>query len=74
MKQRMVTLPTASSYTGRVLKLVKYNTSSIVSASSNVGSLTAGTAQNTFFVSNALAGRFCEIISNGTVWQIVAQN
>ena len=69
-----ITLPTASSYTGRVLKLVKYNTSSIVSASSNVGSLTAGTAQNTFFVSNALAGRWCEIISNGTVWQIVGQN
>ena len=69
-----ITLPTASSYTGRVLKLVKYNTSSIVSASSNVGSLTAGTAQTTFFTSNALAGRFCEIISNGTVWQIVAQN
>jgi len=69
-----ITLPTASSSTGRVLKLVKYNTSSIVSASSNVGALSAGTAGTTFFTSNSVAGKFCEIISNGTVWQIVANS
>jgi len=69
-----ITLPSASSSTGRILKLVKYNASSVISASSNVGNLNAGTTQNTFFVSNSVAGKFCEIISNGTIWQIVANS
>jgi hypothetical protein len=61
-----VTLPTASSYSGRVLTFQNYQAQFLVSASSNVVPL-AGGAAGTAILEN-VAGNWATLVSNGTNW------
>lgn len=61
-----VTLPTASSYTGRVLYFQNYQAQTLVSASSNVVPLAGGAA--TTAILEAVAGANATLVSNGTNW------
>lgn len=69
-----VTFPTASSYTGRMLYLKNLSTTKLpTSASTNIVPIAGGTATQTLFSSLA-AGKFTILVSNGTAWEIMAQN
>jgi hypothetical protein len=61
-----VTLPTASSYPGRVLTFQNYQNQFLVSASSNVIPLAGGVA-GTAILEN-VAGNWATLVSNGTNW------
>ena len=61
-----VTLPTASSYSGRVLTFQNYQAQFLVSASSNVV-LLGGGAAGTAILEN-VAGNWATLVSNGTNW------
>jgi len=61
-----VTLPTASSWTGRVLHFQNYQAQTLVSASSNVVPLAGGAA--TTAILSAVAGANCTLVSDGTNW------
>jgi len=63
-----VTLPTASSYLGRVLGFQNYQDQFLVSASSNVVPL-AGGAAGTAILEN-VAGNWASLVSDGTNWVI----
>jgi hypothetical protein len=65
----VVTLPAASSYTGRVVVLKTIQAQAINSASSNVVPL-AGGAAGTAIVSGT-AGNWAELVSDGTNWLIM---
>jgi len=65
-----VTLPAASSSTGRVITIKTIAAYTVVSASSNVApanSATAGTA-----ILAASAGAWAELVSDGTSWIVMA--
>lgn len=65
-----VTLPTASSWTGRILVIKTIQAQDVNSASSNVvpaNSATAGTA-----IVTGTAGNWALLVSNGTNWVIMA--
>lgn len=67
-----VTLPTASTNTGRIIKIKNIQAFTVVSATSNVVPLdtdTAGTA-----ILAATAGKWAELQSDGTNWVIMAGN
>jgi hypothetical protein len=64
----VVTLPAASSYSGRVLRFQNYQAQTLVSASSNVVPLVGGSAGTAIL--NAVAGDTCTLVSNGTNWLI----
>jgi len=67
-----VTLPAASSYTGRILTIKTIQAKSVVSAASNVipiGNATVGTA----ILSN-VAGKFATLVSDGTNWITMQAN
>ena len=67
-----LTLPTASSSTGRILTVKNVQAQTVVSASSNVvpiASTTAGTA-----ILAATAGKFATLVSDGTNWVIMQAN
>jgi hypothetical protein len=61
-----VTLPTASSYSGRVLVFQNYQAQFLVSASSNVVPLGGGAA-GTAILENVV-GNWATLVSNGTNW------
>jgi hypothetical protein len=61
-----VTLPTASTNTGRVLNFQNYQAQTLVSASSNVVPLAGGAA--TTAILQAVAGANATLVSNGTNW------
>ena len=61
-----VTLPTASSNTGRVLHFQNYQAQTLVSASSNVVPLAGGSA--TTAILEAVAGANATLVSDGTNW------
>lgn len=61
-----VTLPAASSNSGRVLRFQNYQAQTLVSASSNVVPLTGGAAGTAIL--NAVAGDTCTLVSDGTSW------
>ena len=61
-----VTLPTASSYSGRVLYFQNYQAQTLVSASSNVVPIGGGAAGTSILL--ASAGDQCTLVSNGTNW------
>jgi len=61
-----LTLPTASSYSGRQLNIQNYQAYTVVSASSNVVQIAGGSA--TTAILNAIAGDRCTLVSNGTNW------
>ena len=67
-----LTLPAASSYSGRWLHLKNIQNLTVTSASSNVvaiNSATAGTA-----ILAGTAGKWCTLQSDGTNWVIMASN
>ena len=61
-----VTLPTASSNTGRVLYFLNYQAQTVVSASSNVVPLVGGSAGTAILA--AVAGDTATLVSDGTNW------
>jgi len=61
-----VTLPTASSWTGRVLRFQNYQVQAVVSASSNVVPLTGGAAATSILL--ASSGDSATLVSDGTNW------
>ena len=61
-----VTLPTASTNTGRVLHFQNYQAQTLVSASSNVAPLAGGAA--TTAILEAVAGANATLVSDGTNW------
>ena len=61
-----VTLPTAGSYTGRVLHFQNYQAQTLVSASSNVVPLAGGSAGTAIL--EAVAGANATLVSDGTNW------
>jgi hypothetical protein len=61
-----VTLPTASSYSGRILFFQNYQVQTVVSATSNVVSITGGAAGTSILL--ASSGDQCTLVSNGTSW------
>ena len=67
-----LTLPTASSFTGRILTVKNVQAQTVVSNASNVvpiGSTTAGTA-----ILTNTAGKFATLVSDGTNWIIMQAN
>jgi len=61
-----VTLPTASSYSGRVLHFQNYQAQTLVSASSNVVPLAGGAAATSILL--ASAGDSATLVSDGSNW------
>lgn len=61
-----VTLPSASTSTGRVLHFLNYQAQTLVSASSNVVPLAGGAAGTAIL--EAVAGANATLVSNGTNW------
>lgn len=61
-----VTLPTASSNTGRVLYFQNYQAYTLVSASSNVVPIVGGAAGTSILA--AIAGETCTLVSDGSNW------
>lgn len=66
-----VTLPTASSYTGRVLTFQNYQAQLLVSASSNVAPLGGGSAGTAIL--DAVAGNWATLVSDGTNWVMMQE-
>ena len=65
----VVTLPTASSNTGRMLSFVNYQAQTLVSASSNVVPLGGGAAGTAIL--DAVVGNWATMVSDGTNWIIM---
>jgi len=63
-----VTLPTASSWTGRVLRFQNYQAQTVVSASSNVVPLTGGAAATSILL--ASTGDQTTLVSDGSNWLV----
>lgn len=61
-----VTLPSASTNTGRVLRFQNYQAQTLVSASNNVVPLVGGSAGTAILA--AVAGDTCTLVSDGTSW------
>ena len=64
-----LTLPTASSYSGRVLNIQNYQTQTVISASSNVVPQAGGSAGTAILL--ASSGDCATIVSDGTNWIMV---
>jgi hypothetical protein len=60
------TLPTAASYTGRILRFQNYQAQTLISASSNVVPLVGGAAGTAILA--GVAGETCTLVSDGSNW------
>lgn len=67
-----VTLPAASSWTGREVMIKTIAAQTVVSASSNVVPLVGGAAGTAILA--GVAGRWATLVSNGTNWVIMCGN
>lgn len=67
-----LTLPSAGSSNGRVILIRTIQAQTVVSASSNVVPLVGGAAGTAILA--ATAGKWAELQSDGTNWQIMAGN
>ncbi|WP_189400816.1 MULTISPECIES: hypothetical protein [unclassified Mesorhizobium] len=67
-----VTLPAASSFTGRRIRIKTIQAFTVVSASSNVAPMTSATAGTAILA--ATAGKWADLHSDGTNWVIMAGN
>ena len=67
-----VTLPSASTYTGREITITNRQAFTVVSASSNVVPIAGGAAGTAILA--ATAGKFATLVSDGTNWLILASN
>jgi len=63
-----VTLPTASSFTGREIMIQNYQAQTVVSASANVVPIAGGAAGTAILA--AAAGKWAVLVSDGTNWLI----
>lgn len=66
----VVTLPTASSWSGRSLNFTNYQAQTLVSASSNVVARTGGAAGTAILA--ATVGAWAQIVSDGSNWLTIA--
>lgn len=66
----VVTLPTASSWSGRALNFTNYQAQTLVSASSNVVARTGGAAGTAILA--ATVGAWAQIVSDGSNWLTIA--
>ena len=67
-----VTLPAASSWVGRRVRIKTIAAFTVVSASSNVAPITSATAGTAILA--ATAGKWAELVSDGTNWVVMAGN
>lgn len=67
-----VTLPDAATNVGREIWMVTRAAFTVVSASSNVASRTSGALSTSILA--ATTGRWALLVSDGTVWQLMAGN
>jgi len=67
-----VTLPAASSFSARILTLRTIVAFTVISASSNVVPLAGGSAGTAILA--ATAGKWAQLVSDGTNWQIMSGN
>jgi hypothetical protein len=67
-----LTLPSAATYSGRVLRVRTIAAQTVVSASSNVVPLAGGAAGTAILA--ATAGKYATLQSDGTNWQIIEAN
>lgn len=67
-----VTLPAASSWVGRKVRIKTVAAFTVVSASSNVVPLAGGAAGTAILA--ATAGKYAELVSDGTNWIVMAAN
>jgi hypothetical protein len=67
-----VTLPAASSWTGREVMVCNYQAQTLISASSNVVPLGGGAAGTAILA--ATVGKWATLVSNGTNWVIMQAN
>lgn len=67
-----VTLPSASSFSGREITITNRQAFTVVSASSNVVPIAGGAASTAILA--ATAGKFATLVSDGTNWLIMAAN
>jgi hypothetical protein len=65
-----VTLPTASSWTGRIITVKTIKAFTVVSASSNVVPLNSSTAGTAILAGTI--GKWATLVSNGTNWIVMA--
>jgi hypothetical protein len=70
----VITLPTPSSYPNRVLKFIHQTATSCTAPAGSVVPLNSATAGTALFSSATTAGRWTELVSDGTNWLVVAQN
>lgn len=66
------TLPSAATYSGRILNLKTIQAQTVVSGSSDVVPLAGGAAGTAILA--ATAGKWATLQSNGTAWEIIASN
>lgn len=67
-----VTLPAASSFVGRRVRIKTIAAFAVISASSNVVPLAGGAAGTAILA--ATAGKYAELVSDGTNWVVMAGN
>lgn len=67
-----LTLPTASSWLGREIKVQTYTANAVDSASSNVVAAGGGAAATAILA--ATAGKWAHMVSDGTNWRIIMYN
>jgi hypothetical protein len=68
----VATLPAASSFTGREIKVLNYQAQLLNSASSNVVPLAGGAAGTAILA--ATVGKWATLVSDGTNWVIIQSN
>jgi hypothetical protein len=66
-----LTLPSASSFSGREIHVLNVSNGSVISASTNVIDLTGNLG---FAILSSGGGKWATLVSNGTHWQIMAGN
>lgn len=67
-----VTLPAAASYAGRLITLRTIAAQTVVSASANVVPLAGGVAAAAILAGTA--GKWADLVSDGTNWQVMRAN
>jgi hypothetical protein len=67
-----LTLPLASSFSGRTFRIKTITANTVISASSDIIPLIGGGASTAILA--ATAGKWADITSNGTDWEIMAAN
>jgi len=67
-----LTMPSPAAYVGRTITVTTQAAYTVVSASSNITPITGGSAGTAIL--SATAGKWAQLISDGTYWRIVSSN